>query len=245
MKTTATQLVTYWTCPFLWHVSYERKEPLARWAARRRFGTVVHAAIAEYERRRRSLERAFRFLDGIAAGLPLPDREEARAILLWRHETVRDGAARPVLIEGSLRAILDGHRLDVRMDRLDARAGDYLLAEYKGGRSVDLRLVRTQLAILAAAVLDVFGRAPQRWQVELLRARKVLELPAETDPAELRRLPARLIRSILEGNRSPEPFDPRFCARCPARDFCPRATPEPRPFSRAIPPPADPQPTLF
>lgn len=245
MKTTATQLVTYWTCPFLWHVSYERKEPLSRWAGRRRFGTLVHAAIAEYERRERSLERAWLFLDQIAAGLSRGDREEARAILAWRHESFRADAARPVLIEGGLRAILEGHRLEVRMDRLDARAGDYHLAEYKAGRSADLRLVRTQMAILAAAVLDVFGRAPAGWHVELLGARKLVELPPETDPGRLRRLPLGLIQGILDGNRDPEPFDPGFCGRCPARDFCPRATPHPRPFSRPLSPPADPQPTLF
>ncbi len=34
MRVTATQLVTYWTCPFLWHVSYEVKEPLPVWGTR-------------------------------------------------------------------------------------------------------------------------------------------------------------------------------------------------------------------
>jgi hypothetical protein len=243
MKTTATQLVTYWTCPFLWHVSYEIKEPLPVWGSRRRFGNVIHAAIAEYERRGRSLERALLFLED-ARALGTPDLAEARSILAWRHGRAPEREGRPILIEGSLRAYLGGHRLEVRMDRLDGGAG-FLLAEYKGGKTVDLRLVRTQLAILAYAILDVFGSAPRRWEVELLRARRVLEIPAETDPGRLRELPRRLLEGILGGNREPRPYDSQFCSRCPAKAYCPRGTPSPRPLSRAAARNRDEQLTLF
>jgi len=235
MKVTATQLVTYWTCPFLWHVSYERREPLPVWGTRRRFGNVIHAAIAEYERRGRSLERAVLVLEDHRAGLSSEDLEEARAILVWRHDRVRKREGRPLLIEGGLRAFLGVHRLDVRMDRLDRRCGEFLLAEYKGGRTVDRRPLRTQLAILAYAILDVLGRAPSHWEVELLRAREVLEIPPETDPAALRRLPDLLIRGILDGDREPRPYDPAFCRRCPARAYCPKATLHPKPLTRAVP----------
>jgi CRISPR/Cas system-associated exonuclease Cas4 (RecB family) len=232
VKVTATQLVTYWTCPFLWHVSYEIKEPLPVWGTRRRFGNVIHAAIAEYERRGRSLEKAFQHLEDQRDGLSSQDLGEARSILAWRHERAGTREGRPMLVEGSLRAFLGGHRLDVRMDRLDSGGGDFLLAEYKGGKTVDLRPARTQLAILAYAILDVFGRAPSKWEVELLRAREVREIPTETDPDALRKLPARLIESILEGDREPRPYDPAFCSRCPARAYCPRKTATPKPFSR-------------
>ncbi|HLY10370.1 MAG TPA: PD-(D/E)XK nuclease family protein [Planctomycetota bacterium] len=238
MKTTATQLSTYWTCPYLWHVSYEKREPLPVWGRRRRFGTVIHAAIAEYERRGRSLERALLLLDDQSGGLSREDLGEARSILVWRHEQAPHREGRPLLVEGSLRAFLGGHRIDVRMDRLDGMGEDLLLAEYKGGTHVDLRQVGTQLAILAYAVLDVFGRAPGRWELELLRARKRLDLPAETDPGRLRRLPLRLIERILEGDREPRPYDPAFCSRCPAKAFCPRWTPTPRAFSRSASPSA-------
>jgi hypothetical protein len=242
VRTTATQLVAQWTCPFLRHATGAAAAPLPLWGARRRFGTLIHAAIAASERGGGSLERALEFLEARAGGLRPADAAEARAILEWRHGAVRGRAGRPLLVEGELRAFLDGHRLTVRLDRLDRDGQDLLLAEYKGGRSVDLRLVRVQMAILAYAVLDVFGRAPRRWTVELLRARGVVELPAETDPAELRRLPARLLREIREGDREPRPYDPTFCLRCPVRAFCPRGSASPRPLPSR--PPARPEPQL-
>jgi hypothetical protein len=232
MRVTATQLVTYWTCPFLWYVSYELKEPLPVWGTRRRFGNVIHAAIAEYERRGRSLERAFLLLEDQRGGLTLQDLEEARSVLIWRHERTREREGRLVLVEGSLRAHLDGHRLDVRMDRLDSVGSEYLLAEYKGGKTVDLELVRVQLLILAYAVLDVFGRAPSRWEVELLRARKVVSLPAEVDPGRLKEFTRGLIQGIELGDREPRPYNPKFCRRCPARLYCPRWIASPKPFSK-------------
>jgi CRISPR/Cas system-associated exonuclease Cas4 (RecB family) len=208
------------------------KEPLPVWGTRRRFGNVIHAAIAEYERHGRSLDKALVLLEEQRAGLTSEDLEEARSILLWRHERAQGREGRPVLIEGTLRAQLDGHRLEVRMDRLDGVGGDYLLAEYKGGKAVDLELVRVQLMILAVAILDVFGRAPGRWEIELLRARKVVSLQAEIDPGKLREFTNRLIQGILAGNREPRPYDPAFCKRCPARAFCPRVTLHPKPFTR-------------
>jgi len=232
MRVTATQLVTFWTCPFLWHVSYEVKEPLPVWGTRRRFGNVIHAAIAEYERRARSLECAFQLLEDQRAGLTLQDLEDARSILAWRHERAPGREGRPMLIEGGLRAFQSGHRLDVRMDRLDSVGAGYLLAEYKGGRVVDLELVRVQMMILSYAVLDVFSRAPSRWEVELLRARKVLSLPAEVDSGKLTDFTKRLIQGVLEGDREPRPYDRAFCKQCPARSFCPNGTANPKPLTR-------------
>lgn len=231
MRVTATQLLTFWTCPFLWHVSYEVKQPLPVWGTRRRFGTVIHAAIAEYEKHGRSLDRALSALEEVRAGLALPDLEELRAILRWRHERGRGREGRPVLVEGGMRAYLGEHRLDVRMDRLDSIGGHYLLAEYKGGKSVDLELVRVQLMILSFAIFDVFGRPPDRWEVELLRARKVLELPAETNREVLHSFLSDQVRRVLEGDREPRPYNPQFCSRCPARAFCPKATLSPRKLS--------------
>lgn len=233
MRVTATQLVTYWTCPFLWHVSYEVKEPLPVWGTRRRFGNVIHATIAEYERRGRSLERACLLLEDRRAGLTTQDLEEARSVLIWRHERSRERKGRLVLVEGSLRAHLDGHRLDVRMDRLDSVGSEYLLAEYKGGKAVDLELVRVQLMILSYAVLDVFGQAPSRWEVELLRARKVISLPAEIDRRRLAEFTGALIKGILKGDRDPRPYNSAFCKRCPARSFCPKGSEHPKPLTRA------------
>jgi hypothetical protein len=234
MKTTATQLVTFWTCPFLWHVSYEAREPLPVWGARRRFGNVIHAAIAEYERRGRSLEKGISALEEQSGGLSAQDIAEARAILAWRHDAARGREGRPVLVEGALRAFFGGHRLEVRMDRLDRVGGDFLLAEYKGGKGIDLELVRTQLLILSYAILDVFGRPPGHWEVELLRARKVVSLPAERDIRTLRAHVGSLIERILSGEREPRPYSDAFCTRCPARDYCPRRTPSPKPLTHAV-----------
>jgi hypothetical protein len=244
MKTTATQLVTYWTCPFLWHVSYEAKVPLPVWGARRRFGNLIHAAIAEYERRGRSLEKALRFLEEQGSDLSFQDTHEARATLSWRHERAGAREGRPILIEGGLRAHLGEHRLEVRMDRLDGVGSEYLLAEYKGGRTVDLELVRIQLLILSYAVFDVFGRPPLRWIVECLHARKLVELPGERDLRTLRGFPMSLIERILDGDREPRPYAESFCRRCPAKEYCPRWSRSPKAFSRT--PRAEPeQLTLF
>jgi hypothetical protein len=83
MKFTATQLVTYWTCPYLRYVSYESKEPLPVWETRRRFGNVIHAAIAEYERTGRRLERANEVLEHKKAGLTSEDLAETHQLNLF------------------------------------------------------------------------------------------------------------------------------------------------------------------
>jgi hypothetical protein len=234
VKFTATELVTQWTCPFLRYVSYEVREPLPVWGARRRFGNVIHAAIAAYERSGGRPEKAAEVLDERSAGLSLADLEEARAILAWRHGRAAGREGRPLLIEGSLRSYLGAHRIDVRMDRLDACGRGYLLAEYKGGRHVDPELVRVQLRILSFAILDVFRRAPALWEVELLRARRVLELPAEQDPEALRGFVAGLAQAILGGDREARPYSTSFCARCPAKAYCPKWSSCPKPLSRAL-----------
>lgn len=244
MKTTATQLVTFYTCKFLFKVLYEVKEPLPVLGTWRRFGNVIHAAIAAYEAGGRSLERALEVLEERRAGLRPKDLEEARQILAWRHVTRQGREGRPVLIEGPLRASVAGHRLEVRMDRLDAAGEDLLLAEYKGGMTVDLELVRVQLMILSYAVLDVFGRAPSRWEVELLRARKVVSLPAEISPERLEEFTAGLVRGVAEGDREPRPYNPGFCKRCPARQFCPKITSSPKAFTRK-PTPVEKEHLLF
>jgi RecB family exonuclease len=231
MRVTATQLVTYWICPFLWHVSYEVKEPLPVWGTRRRFGNVIHAAIAEYERHGRSLERAILILEKEQAGLSHQDLVEARSILAWRHGRPRPREAHPFLVEGPLSASIAGHRLAVRMDRLDRVGEGYLLAEVKAGREVDLRLVTVQLSILAYAVWSVLGQAPIRWQLELLRSRNVLEVEPVTDPGRLTRLTADLVRSVARADHEPKPYDETFCRKCPARRHCPRWTPHPKPFT--------------
>jgi len=228
VKTTATELATYWTCPFLYDVACRRKEPLPFGAAGRRFGNVLHAAIAEYERGGGSLDRAFRILQERGAGLSGGDALEARAILRWRHERAPDREGRPWLIEGSLRASLGEHRLHVRVDRLDRLDGGMLLAEYKGGRTVDLDLVQVQFSLLAVVALEALGSAPTHWELEMLRTRTAVRLPAETDPRRLRSFATGLIDAVAAGDREPRPFDPDFCRRCPARAFCPRATPRPR-----------------
>lgn len=235
MKTTATELATYWACPFLRYVACQRREPLPFGAAGRRFGNVLHAAIAEYERGGGSLDRALRILRERGAGLSGDDAEDALAILRWRHERAPRREGRPWLIEGSLRASLGEHRLHVRVDRLDRVDGDLLLAEYKGGRTVDLDLVRVQLTLLSAAALEALGSAPKHWELEMLRARTAVRLPAETDPRRLRSFAIGLIDGIAAGDREPRPFDPEYCRRCPARAYCPRATPRPKPLSPSGP----------
>jgi hypothetical protein len=231
MKLTASILVAQSVCGFLRHVQYGARQPLPFLSRRRRFGTVLHAAIAIYEKSGRRLDEAVAALETFV--LPPEELEEARAILAWRHGRPRDPARRPFLIEGPLAAPLDDHRLDVRMDRLDRRDGEFVLAEYKTGRLADPGPLRAQLRILSYAIGRTLGRAPTAWEVELLGARRVVSIPAERDLGALGRFASGLAGAVARDDREPRPSDPSSCRRCPARSYCPRATPEPLPLAAA------------
>lgn len=233
MKLTASILAAQSVCGFLRHVQYGARQPLPFLSGRRRFGTVLHAAIALYEKSGGRLREAVAALESFV--LPAEELDEARAILAWRHARPRDPARRPFLIEGPLAATIDGHRLDVRMDRLDRREGDFVLAEYKTGRRADLGALGAQLRILSYAIARALGRPPAAWEVELLGARRVLSLPAERDPRALEQYASGLAAAVARDDREPRPSDPSSCARCPARRYCPRVTPEPLPLSAAPP----------
>jgi len=243
MKLTASVLVAQFTCGFLRHVRYAVRLPLPFGARRRRLGAVLHAAIAFYEKSGRRLAPA---LDALATFvLPAADLEEARAVLAWRQARDRDPDRRPFLIEGALRAPLGAHWLDVRMDRLDRREGELLLAEYKTGRLVDPGPLRAQLQILAYAIGRALGKTPAEWEVELLGDRRIVRFDAERDLAALERFATGLADAVERDDREPRPFDPGFCRRCPARRHCPRAVPDPIPLAEPAPPRESAQRTLF
>jgi hypothetical protein len=243
MKLTASILVAQSRCGFLRHAQYRARAPLPFAAARRRFGSVLHVAIAVYEKSGRRLEAALAALSTFV--LPDAELDEARRILAWRHERPRERSRRPFLIEGALHAPIDGHRLDVRMDRLDRREGDFVLSEYKTGAAEEPGPLRAQMTVLSYAIARALGRAPAEWEVELLRERRVLRIPAERDPAELERAVARLAGAVARDEREPEPSDPEFCRRCPARRHCPRVTPRPEPLPAVLPAEESAQRTLF
>ena len=130
MRLTATQLVTQHTCPFLRYVSYEVRQPLPVMGTRRRFGNVLHAALAAYESNGRSLHHAGEVIHGPHPGMPPEDLLEAGRIVFRRHEHRREPReGRPFLVEGSLRTQIGDHRLDVRVDRLDFVQGEFRLVE--------------------------------------------------------------------------------------------------------------------
>jgi hypothetical protein len=243
MKLTASILVAQSLCGFLRHVQYGVRQPLPFGAARRRFGSVLHVAIALYEKSGRRLETALAALSTFV--LPEPDLAEARLILSWRHGLERDPRRRPFLIEGAIHTTVDGHRLDVRMDRLDRREGEFVLTELKTAREADTPAVRIQLGVLSYAIGRALGKTPSEWEVELLGARRILRLPAERNPAELERLVAGLARAVARDDREPEPADAGFCRRCPARRYCPRASADPLPLRTPAPAAESAQLNLF
>jgi hypothetical protein len=243
MTLTASILVAQSRCGFLRHVQYGLRQPLPFGAARRRFASILHVAIAVYEKSGRRLEAALAALSTFV--LPEADLDEARRILAWRHGLERDGSRRPFLIEGALHAVVDGQRLDVRLDRLDRREGDFVLAEYKTGGGADADALRAQLTVLSYAVARTLGRPPSEWEVELLGERRILRLPAERRPEELERVVSRLARAVALDEREPEPSDPAFCRRCPARRHCPRATARPEPLRAPAPAEESAQRNLF
>jgi CRISPR/Cas system-associated exonuclease Cas4 (RecB family) len=229
MKLTASILVAQSVCGFLRHVQYGARQPLPFLSGRRRFGTVLHAAIALYEKSGGRLRDALAALETFV--LPAREIDEARAILAWRHERPRDPARRPFLIEGPLSAPLGGHRLEVRMDRLDRREGDFVLSEYKAGRRVDPGPLRAQLRLLSYAIARTLGKPPAAWEVELLGARRIVAIPPERDREALERHASELAAAVARDDRDPRPSDPSFCPRCPARAYCPRATSNPLPLA--------------
>jgi hypothetical protein len=233
MKLTASILVAQSRCGFLRHVQYGLRQPLPFGGARRRFGSVLHLAIAVYEKSGRRLEAALGALSTFV--LPEPDLGEARRILSWRHAQDRDRARRPFLIEGALHTLVDGHCLDVRMDRLDRREGDFVLSEYKTGGSADPEPLRAQLMILSYAIARTLGRPPSEWEVELLGERRILRPAAEQSPVRLERFVAGLAADVARDKREPEPSDAGFCRRCPARRYCRRWTPSPEPLREPAP----------
>jgi hypothetical protein len=216
------------------HVMYAVRMPLPVLGTARRFGNILHAAREAYEKKGRSLEAAIEVLEGRSAGLSPGDREEARSILGWVDERSRGREGHPILIEGPLRTSVAGHRLEVRLDRLDRVGEGLVLVEYKTGRRVELEPVRAQMRVLAHVVSSVFGKTPARWEVELLRARRGVDIPAETDPGALERFTAELARSVARGDRDPRPYDPAFCRRCAARPYCPRMAASPKPLREPV-----------
>lgn len=234
MRLTATLLTAQFQCPWMRHVMYGARMPLPVLGTSRRFGNALHASREAYEKRGRALDVAMEVLERYADGMTPANLAEARGILEWIHERSKSREGHPLLIEGPLRTTVAGHRLDVRLDRLDRVGDESLLVEYKTGRRVELEPVRAQMRILAYAVSSVFGKAPARWEVELLRARRVVDLNAETDPEALERFTAELARSVARGDRDPRPYDPVFCRRCAARPFCPRECSSPRPLREPV-----------
>src|SRR5947208_15525644 len=105
MKLTTSILVAQSVCGFLRHVQYGIRQPFPFLGSRRRFGSVLHAAIAIYEKSGGRLSEGIRALESFI--LPAEDLDEARNILRWRHGRVRDPARRPFLIEGPLHATID------------------------------------------------------------------------------------------------------------------------------------------
>lgn len=243
MNLTASILVAQAVCGFLRHVQYGLRQPLPFGGARRRLGSVLHAVIAFYEKSGRRLPPALAALETFV--LPARDLDEARAVLEWRHGRDRDPARRPFLIEGALHVALPPHTLRVRLDRLDRGEGEFVLAEYKTGRTVDPDPIRAQLRILSYAVGRALGTAPSEWEVELLGARRVVRFEPDRDPAALERYAAGLAAAVARDDREPRPYDPAFCRRCPARSYCPRASTSPLPLREPAPQRDSPQLALF
>ena len=230
MRLTATILTAQFQCGWMRHVMYAARVPLPVLGTARRFGNALHAAREAFEKRGRSLDAAAEVLNRYAGGMTPEDLTEAREILAWIHDRSRGREGHPLLIEGPLRTAVAGHRLDVRLDRLDRVGEEMVLVEYKTGRRTELEPVRAQLRILSYAVWSIFGQPPARWEVEFLRARRVVDLPAETDPRVLERFTADLARSVARGDRDPRPHDSGFCRRCAARPYCPRGGQSPKPL---------------
>ncbi|NDL57391.1 RecB family exonuclease [Phytoactinopolyspora mesophila] len=176
---TPTRLATWSDCPRRYRFTYLERPPPAKgppWA-HNTMGAVVHNALAQWWRlplSARSVERAGALVGRYWASEGFRDTEQAEQwqtaakAMVERYVALLDPEDEPHGVERTVGLVHGGVSLSGRVDRIDNRAGELVIVDYKTGRHVlttDDARSSLALAVYAAATARTM-RLPCR-RVEL------------------------------------------------------------------------------
>lgn len=244
MRFTATKLADYHRCGFLFRALHVHRIPTGFVAARRR-GITVHAIshVADSYATRAGKQAASESLLRLMSSVK--ERERARELLL-AYEELRS-AEPQLLIEKTIDARVAGQIVRVRPDRVERFDVDGLaVIDIKTGIWIDEDHERTKMRAASVALDQRFDRRVEAWFILDLANRRRVDIGPAEPPRECGLMLARLVRGIEAQRLAPRPGT--YCRRCPARAYCPEATPRPRslpPASSGGARPAVVQATLF
>ena len=146
------------------------------------------------------------------------------ALLRRFHAAYLEAPPRPVAVEQSLDAQLDGIRIHGIVDRIDeADGGGLEVLDYKTSKELSWREARTsdQLTLYQQLVEQTYGRPVEALTLYHMRTLSPLRTPARK-PEEVADLGSRL-GEVSDGIREGA-YDPRpgpYCQRCDFRGQCP------------------------
>jgi len=238
------RLLTFVDCPRRYRMQYlDRPAPAKRrQRAHTSLGIAVHNALRDvWDLREPSAAAGGRLVDHAWVDVGFRDAEQSRR---WR-ERMREAvtaylesgglARRPVGIERTVAFVSGDLRVQGRIDRLDDRAGELVVVDYKTSRQVptdDDARTSLPLALYAAAVWKMFRRPVRR--VELHHVPTGAVAAHEHTPESLgrhverarsimrdaRRADADFIRSGADSTAFPAVTGP-LCGWCDLRAHCP------------------------
>ncbi len=240
------QIDDYLTCPYKYRYIHVLRVPVLR-DHRVAYGAALHEAVQEYNRRRARhqpvtaedliahFERAW-VNEGFLSREHEDQRMEAgRGALRRFFEHQQAGGTVPTFVEREFRFSVQGNLLRGRWDRVDVRAGEVVIIDFK---STDVRTQQDadrrakdseQLSIYALAYEAVFGRLPDRVELHFL-GRDVVVGQARKTAADVAAVRAMILEAAsgIRAQRfiaTPDPY--RACPYCAFNQICPfTAAPE-------------------
>jgi DNA helicase II / ATP-dependent DNA helicase PcrA len=247
----------YRECPRRYQYRYQYRLPVPA-TAEATYGTIVHETLMRLGRLRMegapvTASAAAEVHDATWAEFPFPDQRRLpalRALALSQVESYRETGgfdARPLLVERSFTADLDGWRLRGIIDRVDpppsqegggrepssitqangqpASSATARIIDYKTGEPVPASQLRRdlQLALYALGARRVLGLADVELEIVYLKDASRVVVPAGPQLlADAERVGSEVAAGVAAGDFEPRP-DRRRCALCPYRLACPAA----------------------
>lgn len=224
-RTSVTGVVTFAACPQRFHWGHVDRLPRRPSPASRR-GVEVHRMIERRLRGTLTFDDFAPDFDGDTRGTQGPVSTPFERFLGSRF-----AHADPILVEAPFSLLVDGGRIDGRIDAVyEPEPGLWEVVDFKSGRSGDDPSRRVQLEAYALAVDEagfLGGRRPDSIRVTFayLGDDEVVEVSEDVDAAWLdraRKRLAALITSAADGHRKPTPSD--ACRWCDFARFCAAGT---------------------